>query len=364
MRRRAIAAQSSDAKNLHVAIRFSGASSRFRAYRYMDTQSTESELAYNVNGSRFGVPAHIREWLLRRMRPRGERGGPDVMYDAITGLPQTIPITATMAELRTAVGGVAGRYRLDPINAEGVHDETVPFAYVSIAGAAARNGTTSPTGEDYEPIAIEGRPETIEREAMRLSIRLAETIVLKYADGLAAQAGVTNANAALIRAADGAGMPTREPIFDAPEPVAQLPPPPPPVPVESTSPVMALLMTLAQNPAFVSGVTQLAQAFGGRRGSSWTAPSPAAPWPGASSQSANLRNAAPQNDNGTSSEVDPTARLMLLMQQLTPEERMSAQALAMRLTPDERAAWLAELAALDDAAALARVRDYLGRYAS
>ena len=86
-----------------------------------------SELAFNANGESFEVPATVTGWRVRRMKPRG---APELVYGQ-DGRPLTISVDADMDELRDAVGGVLGRYRLDPINDEGRCIDSVPPAVTS-----------------------------------------------------------------------------------------------------------------------------------------------------------------------------------------------------------------------------------------
>ena len=54
---------------------------------------------------------------------------------AATGVPLTVPIESDMNELRDAVGGVLGKYRLDPMNDDAKIIESVPAAYIQVVKA-------------------------------------------------------------------------------------------------------------------------------------------------------------------------------------------------------------------------------------
>jgi hypothetical protein len=96
-----------------------------------------SELAFNANGESFEVPATVTGWRVRRMKPRG---APELVYGQ-DGRPLTIDVNADMDELRDAVGGVLGRYRLDPINDEGRCIDSVPPAYPPHCARSESGGT-------------------------------------------------------------------------------------------------------------------------------------------------------------------------------------------------------------------------------
>ena len=105
-----------------------------------------SELAFNANGENFEIPATVTGWRVRRMKPRG---APELVYSRDGG-PLVIGIEADIEELRDAVG-VAGRYRLDPINDDGKCVENVPAAYVQVVkserNAVAPATATAPSDD-------------------------------------------------------------------------------------------------------------------------------------------------------------------------------------------------------------------------
>jgi hypothetical protein len=153
-----------------------------------------SELAFNANGDSFEVPATVTGWRVRRMKPRG---APELVYGR-DGRPLTIGIEADIDELRDAVGGV-GRYRLDPINDDGRTVDNVPAAYVQVVKAERNAGEAAmqSAGARYES-------DSVVREAMRLNTELARAVVDRFPE-------MMSAAAELLRAADGAGIPARQP---------------------------------------------------------------------------------------------------------------------------------------------------------
>lgn len=152
-----------------------------------------SELAFNANGESFEIPATVTGWRVRRMKPRG---APELVYGK-DGRPLTVPIDADIDELREAVG-TAGKYRLDPINDDGKCVENVPAAYVQVV-KPQRNGA-----EVGSAVAAPAASDDTLREAMRLNTELAKSVIDRFPE-------MMTAAAELLRAADGAGLPRREP---------------------------------------------------------------------------------------------------------------------------------------------------------
>lgn len=101
-----------------------------------------SELAYNINGEAFEVPAHATGWRVRRMRAKG---APEVVYGR-EGAPLVLPIDADIDGLRSEVDA-NGRYRLDLVDQHNKAVQDVPSGYAAghLAGhdGAHRRGTGS-----------------------------------------------------------------------------------------------------------------------------------------------------------------------------------------------------------------------------
>ena len=153
-----------------------------------------SELAFNANGESFEIPATVTGWRVRRMKPRG---APELVYGS-DGRPLTVGIEVDIDELREAVG-TAGKYRLDPINDDGKCVDGVPPAYVNVV-KAERNAESS-----IALVAPTSGDDAI-REAMRLNTELAKSVIDRFPE-------MMTAAAELLRAADGAGLPSRKPRF-------------------------------------------------------------------------------------------------------------------------------------------------------
>ena len=155
-----------------------------------------SELAFNINGEAFEVPAQATGWRVRRMRAKGS---PEVVYGR-DGLPLVLSIDAGLEDLRGEVD-VTGRYRLDLVDQHNKAITDVPSGYVQIntqqAASAGSSGSAekSPSQSDHPMV-----------EAMRINADLAKTVVDRFPQ-------MMEAAAVLLRAADGAGLPRRSNVL-------------------------------------------------------------------------------------------------------------------------------------------------------
>jgi len=154
-----------------------------------------SELAFNVNGEPFEVPAAAIGWRVKRLKAKG---APEVVYGR-DGLPLVLPVDSDLDDLRVEVG-TPGRYRLDPIDEANkpVPNGTPGYVFVHadvrpVEGAAS-SGTRSSTSPS----------DSIVIEAMRMNAEMARTIIDRFPQML-------ESAATLLRAADGAGLPARLP---------------------------------------------------------------------------------------------------------------------------------------------------------
>jgi hypothetical protein len=295
-----------------------------------------SELAFNSNGDSFDVPATVSGWRVRRMKPRG---APELVYGR-DGRPLTVPIEADIDALRDAVG-TSGKYRLDPINDDGKCVEGVPPAYVQVV-KPERDANYS--GSTIAPAVASD--DTL-REAMRLNTDLAKSVIDRFPE-------MMHAAAELLRAADGAGLPARQPRKieeeddedDAPAP--------------SSSPAFEFVNTLVAQvvPIVVSslankGMPKLGAILDWRK---------AAPDPKQleSSTQALTTESKPEPELPP---LDPNAmsHFIAIQSALTPREAALARRLASELSPAEIRAWFAELSTVSVADAVARIRAFIER---
>jgi hypothetical protein len=152
-----------------------------------------SELAFNVNGEAFEVPETAAGWKVKRMKAKG---APEVVYGR-DGLPLVLAPDAGVDDLKAEVDQ-PGRYRLDLVDENNKALEGIPAGYVHVhtvmatAESTPRNSTITTPSSDA----------TI--EAMRLNSELARSVIDRFPQ-------MMEAAAVLLRAADGAGLPLREP---------------------------------------------------------------------------------------------------------------------------------------------------------
>jgi hypothetical protein len=150
-----------------------------------------SELAFNLNGDPFEVPANAAGWRVRRMK---QKGAPEVVYGR-NGTPLVLPIEADLDDVRNEVGA-PGRYRLDPVDESNRPINGASAGYVFVhAEQHAPAVTQSSRSEPSDNIII---------EAMRMNAEIARSVVDRFPQ-------MVEAAATLLRAADGAGLPKREP---------------------------------------------------------------------------------------------------------------------------------------------------------
>jgi hypothetical protein len=284
-----------------------------------------SELAFNLNGEPFDVPSTATGWRVRRMK---QKGAPEVVYSK-DGLPLVLSLDADLDDLRRETGA-PGRYRLDPVEGHRpIPNAPVGYVYVHDGSGAS----------DISPRYLPPASESVVIEAMRMNAEIARAVVDRFPQML-------EAAATLLRAADGAGLPSRTSIAsdsgeddggdddDDDEParpgvdmgalVAQLAP----------MLVTALASGKAKLPSLAEMLDWRKAAASAKKDAAHAQEAPALP-------------------------PDAMTRVADVLGQLTPDERALAMALARELSADERAAWFAALAPLPLPDAVARVRSLL-----
>jgi hypothetical protein len=127
-----------------------------------------SELAFNLSGERFELPAKAAGWRVRRLKPKG---APEVVYGR-SGIPLILPIDADIEDLRHEAR-LEGRYRLDPVDEHGRAIETTSAGYVCVQPV----DTTEPS-----PTAGRAPSENPVIEAMRMNAEIARTIIREIVD--------------------------------------------------------------------------------------------------------------------------------------------------------------------------------------
>jgi len=298
-----------------------------------------TELAFNAQGETFDVPAMVTGWRVRRLKPRG---APELVYGR-DGRPLTISIESTIEDLRDAVDGVVARYRLDPVDDDGKTIPDVPAAYVQVVKADR-------TAEPAQSVAI-SESDSVIREAMRHNTELAKSVIDRFPE-------MMHAAAELLRAADGAGLPARQPRTvdpneddeddDSDAPAA-------------TSPTFELINNLVAQiiPIVVTGLAgkklpKLSSVLDWRKAApdAQSAQSQAVPEPVADEKT------EPTAAKAALPALDPKtmAHFLAVQAALKPDEAALAKQVAAELSPSELRAWFDELAALSVPQAVQKIR--------
>lgn len=152
-----------------------------------------SQLAFNLHGERFEPPADMVFWRVRRLKSGG-RGTPEVVYGS-DGLPLVLSGEADVEEFRRLVRGAPGRYRLDPVNENQLPCEESSPAYLQLEESERETGGGT---------AAPARNDELLRAVVAANTEMVRCIAERFAT-------VMDSAATLLRAADGAGMPQREP---------------------------------------------------------------------------------------------------------------------------------------------------------
>jgi hypothetical protein len=337
-----------------------------------------SELAFNANGESFEFPPEVTDLRTRRMKMRG---APELVYGR-DGRPVTVPVTASIDELRDAVGGVAGKYRLDPLNADGKLVEGVPAAYVQIVPLPPE-----PSGGAVAmPVPATSEVESVLRDAIRTNGELARTVISTFPS-------MMEAASRLIEAADGAGIARRKPRYlevaededeDGEDDDNTGPPALPP----SGFDVNALVAQVV--PVVVMGImngkfdlSKLGELLDWRKaagaGKKAAAEKPATRVPSAGSASPSTASSADSkarpsttstvatahgdaNPDGDSlPPLDPAAmaHFLAIQSALGPDEAAMAREVASALSPREMRAWMDELRSMSVPDAVAAIRRHV-----
>jgi hypothetical protein len=291
-------------------------------------------LAFNMNGEPFELPANAAGWRVRRMKLKG---APELVYGG-DGIPLVVPIDAEVDDLRREVGGLAGRYRLDPVDEDRRPLVESPVGYVYVHADTRASEAPRAAGE----MTSEG----LVAEAMRMNTEMARSVIDKFPL-------MMEAAAVLLRAADGAGLPARPGMAGDPA-------------VEEGEDQPA---GIDLNAVVAQLVPMLVTGFMGRGGSS-KLPSVAEmlDWRKAAPKRAKAITASSERVETEVDGIEPMvppmepatmAHFLAVRSQLTPEESRLASEVAKELSPAELRAWFDELGALSVPDAVAKVRALL-----
>jgi len=336
-----------------------------------------NDLAFNVNGDAFDVPASVAAWRVRRLKPRG---APELVY-ARDGRPLTLHVESDLDDLRDAVN-TSGKYRLDPINEEGRCVEGVPAAYIQVTKGERNADMSNERGSDMRVDgALAGLGQAVveavklNAEALRQNAELSRCAVDRLPQ-------LMDAMTTMLQVATGAGLHAiqqREQHEDDDEPRA---------PVQSTiatgidinvilgQGLAQLTESLVKKMPSLGGILDPRKAYAegqqerqAKQLAAAQVPSqhaPQAPAPTVSMITTPAVATAPRNtpsESASASAMHTDTGTLLhfaaIQNALTPTERELAGAIAQELTPDQRAAWLGELKSLAVPDAVARIRTTL-----
>jgi hypothetical protein len=288
-----------------------------------------SELAFNVNGEAFEVPETAAGWKVKRMKAKG---APEVVYGR-NGMPLVLARDAGIDDLKSEVDQ-PGRYRLDLVDDNNKPLEGIGAGYVHVHTVAPAAEST-PRGAT---ITTPSSDATI--EAMRLNSELARSVIDRFPQ-------MMEAAAVLLRAADGAGLPSREPRVEADDDEQADAPVVSPT-FELINNLVAQIVPIIVTTLASKGTPKLGAVLDWRKAKpTIDAPVASAPAPAAPMEPPSLEPAV-------------LAKVMQLQASLTPTEQTRARMLAAELSPTELREWFAELSALDVPAALAKIRSVIG----
>jgi hypothetical protein len=158
-----------------------------------------SQLAFNEDGEPIDLPPTAAGWRVRRMK--GTRGAPGLVYGS-NGAPLVIPLEMDIEELRREVG-MPGRYKLEPVD-ERRRQLEAEAAIVVVPPSEPGAEETAEAVPSCGPTPEAPSTMTVVMEAMRQNSEMARTIVDRFP-------AMLEASAVLLKAADGAGIPAREP---------------------------------------------------------------------------------------------------------------------------------------------------------
>ncbi|HEY4243688.1 MAG TPA: hypothetical protein VGM88_27940 [Kofleriaceae bacterium] len=267
-----------------------------------------------------------------------------------------LPLEADVDDLRAEVG-TPGRYRLDPIDDGNKPIANAPAGYVMVHELAAPVPVTSNAGSALAPLPA--ATDSVVIEAMRMNAEIARSVVDRFPQ-------MIEAAASLLRAADGAGLPSRPPRsgeeYDEEDHEDEKETP------EPSSLTFELINNLVAQVIPIV-VTSLAGKKMPKLGS-------VLDWRKAAAEGQQQKHQAPAVDVTTATEaptevaetsdalppLDPKtmSHFLAVQSALAPNEAVLARQVAAELAPTELRAWFKELSALSVPDAVAKIRSMLG----
>jgi hypothetical protein len=303
----------------------------------------ESELAFDKDGEPFALPDTVSAFRVYQLS--GGRGAPKLCYDREDGGPLTIGVQAGVDELRERVE-TSARYRLDAIDDEGKAVPNVPPAYVQVT-VTPRNA--APT-EAPLPANLSATDHAI-RELVRANCELVRT-TSELAKAVATQQpDLVRAAAELLRAADGAGLPQREPLSLDDEDDGDVSD----VPVGSAGSDWVSVAHEALATAKMVAAAVMTKRQPPTPSTAASVESAAAP-PSVSPDAKRTEESAPAVTEPNPVAVDPQAHLMAIHARLTPAEQTFVMGVLTKLSAEDQAQWTEQLTRMSPADAVALIR--------
>jgi len=302
-----------------------------------------SELAQNENGERVPVHDQTVELKVTQCQPPGKPGAPRNVPGA-NGLQAYLPRSATAEDLRAVVRDRPGRFKLVQVD---------QFRK-PIVGAEPFHI------EFHDTTRLTHEADNEERDYVRELVRQQGEMVRSNNEtvrGLFDRfAGILDASATLIRAADGAGLPAREPIA----PVAQLVEPPP-EPVPAANPGMQVIAdVVAKGAPLLQHYILTKLGLSPDKIAALYGPIPVGVPPGVPisvphvpAPPTSVKPAAPA---ATPVPVDPIAHMNAIEALLGHREKMIAYELIASMTPDQITTWRSHLCTMSAADAASAIR--------
>jgi len=212
-------------------------------------------LAWGQYGEPIKVPPAAQGWRVRRFVPGARGGAPEVVY--CDGIPLMLPIESTAEDLRCAVGGAPGRYRLEAIDQMAESVPEAPHAFSVIAGLPPQL-QAKPASDDVLQRLMECNQKLVDANVAAI-----EKVTQQMAHYTQATSAVMEAASRVVNAADSAGV-TRRELPEAP-PVQVLAPyvpgPLEPAPKPEDPSVNWLAQIAQHGPSILAMASQIAQAI-------------------------------------------------------------------------------------------------------
>lgn len=323
----------------------------------METQKLMSELAFNLNGDPFEIPAGAVAWRVRKMK---HKGAPEVAYGR-NGQPLVLPLEADVDDLRAEVTS-SGRYRVDPIDENQRPIEGAQSGYVYVHELSRAVEAAAPVVQQASNLAPLPSPsDSVVIEAMRMNAEIARAVVCKLPQ-------MFEAGAQLLRAADGAGLPARPPMAvseddgdDGEDGDDEHDAQPAASPVSELIGQLMKLVPVAIA-AFSGGKMPALGEIVDWRKAAAANDGQKAPKKAIASTTTEATEPAPASTGVDLSQITPMqmAHFIAIQAALSPDEGAIAREVAAGLSDAERRAWLDELTALSVPDAVTKIRALIG----